>query len=89
MVVNPDNSYTVTAIDTGTLIPKQLRWIGNGRTVLNNKGNAVKQYEPYFSVSFQYEDLKELVETGVTSVLYYDAPGRIMKTKCPMKAILK
>ena len=75
VLVNPDGSYTVSEIDTATLNPKQLRWIGNGRTVLNNKGNAVKQYEPYFSVTHQYEDVKELVETGVTPVMYYDALG--------------
>ena len=28
-----------------------LRWIVNGKTVLNNKGKAVKQYEPYFSTN--------------------------------------
>ena len=33
-------------------------WIGSGRTVLNNKGNTVKQYEPYFAVSHRYEDVK-------------------------------
>ena len=27
------------------------RWVGSGRTVLNNKGNPVKQYEPYFSTT--------------------------------------
>ncbi|ESS71643.1 mono(ADP-ribosyl)transferase SpvB [Methyloglobulus morosus KoM1] len=63
--------------------PKQLRWIGSGRTVLNNKGNAVKQYEPYFSVTHKYETLKELVETGVTPILYYDAMGRLIKTELP------
>ena len=26
-----------------------LRWIANGKTILNNKGKPVKQYEPYFS----------------------------------------
>ena len=26
-----------------------LRWIVSGKTVLNNKGKPVKQYEPYFS----------------------------------------
>ena len=62
---------------------KQLRWIGNGRTILNNKGNAVKQYEPYFSVTYQFEDVKELVETGVTPILYYDAMGRMIKTEMP------
>ncbi|BBB92590.1 MAG TPA: SpvB/TcaC N-terminal domain-containing protein [Methylomusa anaerophila] len=81
VTVNPDDSYIVADIDTATLNPRQLRWIGNGRTVLNNKGNAVKQYEPYFSVTHNYEDLKELVETGVTPIMYYDAPGRLIKTE--------
>lgn len=84
VTLNPaDDSYIVTNENTSALSPPQLRWIGNGRTVLNNKGNAVKQYEPYFSVTHQYEDLKELVETGVTPLLYYDAPGRLVKTEMP------
>lgn len=82
-IVNPDDTYTISEIDTSALVPKQLRWIGNGRTILNNKGNAVKQYEPYFSVTHQYEDLKELVETGVTPLMYYDAMGRLIKTEMP------
>lgn len=53
-----------------------LRWVGNGRTVFNNKGNPVKQYEPYFSVTPEYEDAAELVETGPTQILFYDATGR-------------
>ncbi len=77
--VHPDDTYTIVETDTS----KRLRWIGNGRTILNNKGNAVKQYEPYFSVSPYYEDLKELVETGVTPFLYYDALGRLIKTEMP------
>jgi RHS repeat-associated protein len=83
VTVNPDGTYLVTDIDTSTSNPKQLRWIGNGRTILNNKGNAVKQYEPYFSVTYLYEELKELVETGVTPILYYDAMGRLLKTEMP------
>ena len=82
-VVNADGAYQLTEINTATLDPKQLRWIGNGRTILNNKGNAVKQYEPYFSVTHHYEDLKELVETGVTPLMYYDAAGRLIKTELP------
>ena len=81
--VNPDDTYTILEVDTSTFTQKQLRWIGNGRTVLNNKGNAVKQYEPYFSVTHKYEDLKELVETGVTPIMYYDAMGRLIKTELP------
>ncbi|MEN6327729.1 MAG: hypothetical protein ABFD18_16190, partial [Syntrophomonas sp.] len=83
VTVNPDDTYTISDIDTSKLIPAQLRWIGSGRTVLNNKGNPVKQYEPYFSVTHKYEDLKELVENGVTSILYYDAIGRLIKTDFP------
>lgn len=74
-----NNTYTLSNVDTGS----QLRWLGNGRTILNNKGNAVKQYEPYFSASWHYEDFKELVETGVTPIMYYDAAGRLIKTEMP------
>ncbi len=30
-----------------------VRWVGNGRTVFNNKGKPVKQYEPYFSHNYE------------------------------------
>ncbi|XXT18152.1 hypothetical protein WME94_48775 [Sorangium sp. So ce429] len=40
------------------------RWVGTGRTVLDNKGNPVKQYEPFFSATHEYEDEAELVEWG-------------------------
>lgn len=60
-----------------------LRWIGNGRTVVNNKGNVIKQYEPFFSVSAKYESVKELVEQGVTAVMHYDAPGRLIRADYP------
>lgn len=83
LVVAVDGTYTVIDTDTSLSDPQQLRWIGNGRIVHNNKGNAVKQYEPYFSVSHRYEDVKELVETGVTPVLYYDATDRLVKTEFP------
>lgn len=59
------------------------RWVGNGRTVLNNKGKAVKQYEPYFSTTHEYEDEKVLREIGVTPVLYYDPIGRNIRTLFP------
>lgn len=83
VTVNPDNSILVKEIDTAFFNPKQLRWIGNGRTIKNNKGNAVKQYEPYFSVTWKYEDYKELVESGVTPKMFYDAAGRLVKTEMP------
>ncbi len=79
--LQPNCGYTLEIVDTTT--NNQLRWIGNGRTVLNNKGNPVKQYEPYFSVNPFYEDAKELVERGVTPIIYYDAAGRNTRTELP------
>jgi RHS repeat-associated protein len=74
-----DGSGNLIEVDT----TPNLRWIGNGRTVLNNKGKPVKQYEPYFSVDFAYEDAPQLVEIGVTPILYYDPTGRLIKTDFP------
>ncbi len=87
--INPDNTYTVSEINTSLLVPKQLRWIGNGRSILNNKGSVVKQYESYFSVTHQFEDVKELVETGVTPILHYDAMGRMIKTEVPDGTLIR
>jgi RHS repeat-associated protein len=57
-----------------------LRWITSGKTILNNKGKPVKQYEPYFTVSQRFE---EPAEIGVTPILYYDAAGRLIRTEAP------
>lgn len=60
-----------------------LRWIGTGRTILNNKGNAVKKYESYYSTSQLFEIEKELVETGVSPITYFDPLGRALRTDMP------
>ena len=72
---NPDG--TVSEVDANP------RWIGNGRTILNNKGNPVKQYEPFFSTTFEYEDEKALREIGSTAIHLYDAVGREVRTLFP------
>jgi RHS repeat-associated protein len=59
------------------------RWVGNGRTVVDNKGNPVKQYEPYFSTTPEFEDEDEIVHQGVTPILRYDALGRLIRTDLP------
>ena len=59
------------------------RWVGTGRTVLNNKGNPVKQYEPYFSNNDGWESEPEIVETGVTPIMYYDPLSRLIHTAFP------
>lgn len=72
----------------GNVVMKKLRipgarWLGNGRTVLDNKGHPVKQYEPYFSTNHLYETDKDLTDTGVSPLLTYDSVGRHVRTDYP------
>ena len=57
------------------------RWVGSGRTVVDNKGNPIKKYEPYFSPDSSYE--VEAAMTGVTPILRYDPLGRLIRTDFP------
>jgi len=59
------------------------RWLGTGRTVFNNKGRPVKQYEPFFSATHLYEEEHEMTDTGVTSILFYDPFERPVATLHP------
>ena len=74
-IISPDGLIIDTA--------NNFRWIGTGRTVLNNKGNPIKQYESYFSGSPAYENDSAWVEQGVSPTLFYDAAGRNVKTEFP------
>ncbi len=58
-------------------------WIGSGRTIYNNKGNAVMQFEPYFSDSHLCDTAEQAANLGVSPKLYYDALGRVFKTELP------
>ena len=59
------------------------RWVGKGRTVYNNKGKPVKQYEPFFSSTHLYEAEPEMTDTGVTPILFYDSVERVVATLHP------
>jgi RHS repeat-associated protein len=59
------------------------RWIGSGRVQVDNKGNPVKQYEPFFSSTSEYEDEVQLVEWGVSPTLHYDPLGRKIRVDFP------
>ncbi len=71
--------------EDGKLIlqPTPDRWVGTGRTVFDNKGNPIKQYEPFFSSTSDYEDEADLVECGVTPIFHYDPLGRLVRTEQP------
>lgn len=68
----PDGAGGVQEQDTGTAP----RWIGNGRTVFNNKGQPLMAYEPYFAAGPEYDTDPALVEIGPLSMTFYDELGR-------------
>jgi RHS repeat-associated protein len=56
------------------------RWICSGWTVFDNKGRPVRQYEPFFTDTHSFETG---AEHGVSSVRFYDPPGRQVATLYP------
>jgi YD repeat-containing protein len=61
--------------------PSTPRFVGSGRVLLDAKGNPVKQYEPYFSATSDFEPDGGF--DGVTPVLSYDPLGRLVRTDFP------
>ena len=59
------------------------RWVGSGITLLNNKGNPVKQYEPFFDDNPDYTNEKSLVCQGYSPILHYDALSRVFLSESP------
>jgi RHS repeat-associated protein len=60
-----------------TLTP---RWAGSGWVIFDNKGRAVRKYEPFFSATNAFEFA---AQTGVSTVSFYDPPGRVVATLHP------
>ena len=56
------------------------RWVGTGWTIFNNKGNPVKQYEPFFSDTHRFEFA---MQVGVSPILLYDPIQRVIATLAP------
>ena len=55
------------------------RWLTSGGTIYNNKGEPVKQYEPYYSDRAEAEGEQELMEFGATKITRYDPLLRIVQ----------
>ena len=78
-----------TAGGTGPRRRRTARWSSSGGsasgwTIYNNKGKPVRQYEPFFSqlpASGQQFEFGALV--GVSPILCYDPPGRVVATIHP------
>ncbi len=62
------------------------RWIGSGWTISNNKGKPVRQYEPFFTASHDFEFA---AIRGVSPILFYDPVERGVATLKPEKTFAK
>lgn len=62
------------------------RWVGSGWGIFNNKGNPVRQYEPFFSTTHRFEFAKQV---GVSPVLFYDPLSRVVATLNPNRTYTK
>ncbi len=56
------------------------RWVASGWTIFNNKGKPVRQYEPFFSASHDFQFANK---QGVSSILFYDPLERVVATLHP------
>jgi RHS repeat-associated protein len=65
-------------IDGGPLVNP--RWVGSGWTIFNNKGKAVRVFEPFFSDTHRFEFARV---AGVSAVTFYDPIERVVATLHP------
>ena len=59
------------------------RWLTSGHVVFNNKGWAVRTYEPLFSTSPRFESDEALRHFGVATRTHYDPVGRVVRQELP------
>ncbi len=59
------------------------RWLVSGHVVYNNKQQAVRKFEPFFSTIVEFENDTELEEYGVSAQTYYDSVGRAYQVNLP------
>lgn len=60
-----------------------LRWLTSGHMVYNNKQQVVRQFEPYFRPSPEFESDEALERFGHSTLTHYDALGRQIHVDFP------
>lgn len=81
MKVEPGEAHVINPNSTVTVAMTEDRWLTSGRTVYNNKGNPVKQYEPYYSATYHYIDNPHLNTFGISPTLFYDPLERLIRVE--------
>lgn len=80
--VNAEDGLVKKLDSTGSLIEANSadRWVGTGKTILNNKGNTIKQYEPFFDDNPEFTFEEAILCQGYSPTIRYDALGRMYRT---------
>lgn len=81
--VDSGECYRVEPDGTVTIVDSDDRWVVSGRVVYNNKGNPIKQYEPFFVEGWAYVDNAELNRFGVSPLIFYDPLDREIRIDTP------
>lgn len=91
LVNQPDTEVSVWDADKKQVeqVTANTAWLTTGATRYNNKGQPIKQYEPFFTDTYLYIDSDALNQAGVSSTLYYDALGREVVTISPKGYLTK
>lgn len=79
----PDGSVETDGAGEPTQSIENDRWLVTGHVVYNNKLQAVRQFEPFFSTTHEFENDEVLETFGVSAQNYYDAVGRTYRTDLP------
>ncbi|MFL6139752.1 MAG: SpvB/TcaC N-terminal domain-containing protein [Frankiaceae bacterium] len=78
-----DGQVVVDAGGEPVLAEAAERWLASGHIVLDAKQQPIRQFEPYFSTTPDYEGDPELERFGVAHVTTYDALGRPVRIDAP------
>jgi RHS repeat-associated protein len=78
-----DGSLRVLQVKQSTGVPED-PWLASGTVRYDAKGQTRRQFEPYYCGSAQYDSVEAAAKLGVSSVLHYDALGRLVRTDTPL-----
>lgn len=70
---------TVSQAEPDASSPSEPRWVVSGRVEIDNKGNVLRQYEPFYADDYEFD----FALVGVSAVLEYDPVGRNTKMTLP------
>lgn len=82
-LVDPGPCWRIDGDGSITQVDSDNRWVVSGRTRYDNKGNPVKQYEPYFTDGWIYVNNAVLDRFGVSPLISYDPLSRKIRVDTP------